>query len=289
MSSHTEPLTKLDTISDEELVALSNSWRETPQEEIHEMVQACAENDSTRFNTAFNTWLAHGFDIHELEPVLQEAVVRNNVEVVSTLAENGYLGIGSVAHVAIESRSKDVLEFMLKSGWDINNAPQTYPAVLSLAVKDEEMLTWLIDHGADPNQQCAIDLTPMSIAVKEAPISTIKLLLDRGATVNKGQLLYYAVERQSDVIEVLSILLERAAHLNARWYDDHPYSASMFFYLARGTPLHKAVTAGKYSVVQYLLGHGADPAIKDSKGSTPLSSAVQLGREDIVALLEGAQ
>lgn len=35
------------------------------------------------------------------------------------------------------------------------------------------MVAWLLDHGADPNRQYVIDLTPLSLAVESAPISVI--------------------------------------------------------------------------------------------------------------------
>lgn len=50
----------------------------------------------------------------------------------------------------------------------------------SNAIEDDDMVTWLLDHGADPNRQSAIDLTPLSYAVERAPISVIELMLTRG-------------------------------------------------------------------------------------------------------------
>lgn len=57
------------------------------------------------------------------------------------------------------------------------------------------MALWLLDYGADPNKQCSIDLTPLSYAVEQASLPTVKQLLDRGGDVHKGQLLHHAVER----------------------------------------------------------------------------------------------
>ncbi|KAI9371705.1 hypothetical protein BJX61DRAFT_510421 [Aspergillus egyptiacus] len=53
---------------------------------------------------------------------------------------------------------------------------------------DEDMVLWLLDHGAEPNQQCLIDLTPISVAIRDAAVSTIHLLFDVGAIAHKGQL-----------------------------------------------------------------------------------------------------
>ena len=83
------------------------------------------------------------------------------------------------------------------------------------------MTLWLLDHGADPNKQCSIDLTPLSYAVEQASPPTVKLLLDRGGDVHKGQLLHHAVDRQTDTIEILGMLLERGAPLNSKMYENH--------------------------------------------------------------------
>ncbi|KAJ6185950.1 hypothetical protein N7519_007251 [Penicillium mononematosum] len=44
---------------------------------------------------------------------------------------------------------------------------------LLFLVGDEQMTSWLLDHGANPNKRCEIDCTPLSYAVQLAPISVI--------------------------------------------------------------------------------------------------------------------
>lgn len=91
------------------------------------------------------------------------------------------------------------------------------------------MTIWLLDHGADPNQQCSIDLTPLSYAVERASLRIIKLLLDCGGDVRKGQLLHHAIDRQADVVDVLAMLLEKGASLNSKMYENHYRSWSLFY------------------------------------------------------------
>lgn len=64
------------------------------------------------------------------------------------------------------------------------------------------MTAWLLDHGADPNRQCVIDLTPLSLAVESSSISVIQLLLSRGGNARKGQALHHVIERDSDNIAI---------------------------------------------------------------------------------------
>lgn len=54
----------------------------------------------------------------------------------------------------------------------------------SFIIQGEDMTMGLLDHGVNQNQQCEIDVTPFSYAVKDAPISTMKpLVLRHGGNV----------------------------------------------------------------------------------------------------------
>lgn len=75
------------------------------------------------------------------------------------------------------------------------------------------MESWLLRHGADPNQKCLIDLTPLSYAVHYASISNIKLFLGNGGDTQQRQLLFHALDRESEVFEVLTLLLKEGAPL----------------------------------------------------------------------------
>lgn len=147
------------------------------------------------------------------------------------------------------------------------------------------MTNWLLDHEADPNRQGVIDLTPLSLAVESAPVSVIHLMLSRGGNVQKGQLLHHAVERQVDTIEVLKLLVEKGAPLNATVYDDYP-SWALFHFMGLGTPLHRASELGKADVVRYLISKGANLKIEDAKGRTPLECAEISNRWEVIEALQ---
>lgn len=158
--------------------------------------------------------------------------------------------------------------------------------LLSYAVADEEMTAWLLDHGADPNRQCVIDLTPLSLAVESAPISVIQLMLSHGGDVRKGQLTHHAVERNSDNIAVLTLLISNGADINSTMYEDHYASRALFCFMALGTALHKAIELDKTDVIRYLVSEGADLGIKDARGRSALEYAQTLNKWDIIQVLE---
>ncbi|KAL2275471.1 hypothetical protein FJTKL_02041 [Diaporthe vaccinii] len=121
----------------------------------------------------------------------------------------------SFALKAISAKAKQCLDVIVKR-WDVNTPiSETEPTVLAHAVQDEEMTLWLVDHGADLNKQTYIDLTPMSYAVQFAPLALIEKLLDRGGDVHSGELLQHALDRATDTIEVLRMLINRGAPLEA--------------------------------------------------------------------------
>lgn len=163
---------------------------------------------------------------------------------------------------------------------------QYYP---SYAVDDDEMTLWLLDHGADPNKQCSIDLTPLSYAVEQASLPTVKLLLDRGGDVHKGQLLHHAVERQTDTIEVLGMLLKRGAPLNSKMYENHYSSWRLYYFMGLGTALHKAAELGKADVLRYLLDQGADVSIKDATNRSARDWAALNNHQEAVELLQSVE
>ncbi|KAL4946923.1 hypothetical protein BDW69DRAFT_179461 [Aspergillus filifer] len=103
-------------------------------------------------------------------------------------------------------------------------APFTNLRSIRFAVRNEEMTRWLLDHGADPNAQAGLDVTPLSMAAESASFSTIKLLFEHGADVRKGQPLHHATKRKSEITEVLASLLEKGAPLNEEIYENHEYS-----------------------------------------------------------------
>lgn len=135
------------------------------------------------------------------------------------------------------------------------------------------MTAWLLDHGADPNQGCAVDITPLSLAVKYASASTIQLLLQHGGNVKQGQLLFHAIDRESETIPVLKLLLQQGAPLNATMYQGHYQSWSLYYFTGLGTVLHKAAELGDVEAVSFLVMKGIDLDVKDANGRTALECA----------------
>ncbi|PLB53809.1 putative hspc200 [Aspergillus steynii IBT 23096] len=189
------------------------------------------------------------------------------------------------ASQAVRDKAKDALTVFIQRGWDINQPmSELKPPVLGNAINDE-MTAWLLDHGADPNRRCFIDLTPLSFAVECATVPIIDLMFCHGGDAQKGQLLHHALERQPDTIEVLKILMRKGAPINSCAHEDYP-SWALFHFMGLGTALHKAAELGKVDVVRYLLSEGTDQSIRDANDRTALDCARKANQWQVIEVLE---
>ncbi len=171
----------------------------TPCEIITRLTTAVSQNDIQ----AFDRLLLQVHHADDLMPVLYEALQHDNSAVAGKLLKKSVRTSYQAAIAAVRAKATACLEVFLQEGWDINaNKTQLQPPILayvssgplissrfecnnlggyfsSEAITDECMTDWLLTHGADLNKTTYIDITPMSIAVRQASPELIKRLLDR--------------------------------------------------------------------------------------------------------------
>jgi ankyrin repeat protein len=125
------------------------------------------------------------------------------------------------------------------------------------------MTFWLLDHGANFNQETIIIHTPLSMAIKVAsPDLDYKLIKERGGDTSRGELLYYALNRITDMIPVLAFLIDNGAPLNDRLFQHKAPPYGLYCFMNWVTPLFAAASAARADAVRYLLSRGADRRIK---------------------------
>ncbi|KAJ5259939.1 hypothetical protein N7497_011246 [Penicillium chrysogenum] len=263
--------------------------RQTAAATYENLRSLCVEGNLKDFHDAMDSLFSNSqtevFDIVDLHDVMIEAIQRDRVALVSILLFYGLTITPSYTQMATAYKAKGVLECFLEAGWDINEPVDALkPPVLSYAVTDIEMTSWLLEHGANPNAQCEVDCTPLSYAVRNASLSVIKLLLNHGGDAQKGQLLQYAVCRDEELEDVVSLLVDRGAPLNATMYQDGP-TFMRFFPLSLGTALHVATEQGKANAIRLLIRLEADTSVKDANGDTALEWAQKWNETEMVKLL----
>lgn len=136
---------------------------------------------------------------------------------------------------------------------------------------------------------CGLDITPLSIAVRDAPFDVIRILFDNGGSIENGQLLHFAAKRVlPDRIKVFEYLLDRGASINGTMFQDCGESHEQERYSGLGTPLHSAAKTGHLDMVEMMLLKGADPLIKDSTGRLAIEGAEHYGLSAVAARLRSA-
>ena len=135
---------------------------------------------------------------------------------------------------------------------------------------------------------CGLDITPLSIAVRDASFDIIRMLFDNGGSIKHGQLLQFATRRTlPDSIKVMEYLLNKGASVtvNSIMYQNCTESYEQERYSGLGTPLHSAAETGRLDMVEMLLLIGADPLIKDSLGRLAVDIAEYHNKSEVAACL----
>ncbi|KAJ5624452.1 hypothetical protein N7510_000761 [Penicillium lagena] len=153
----------------------------------------------------------------------------------------------SLAATKCDKQTLGLFQAYLDYGWDVNEGTLFGQSILCLVVEDEELVRWLLDHGADPNRGAHLLASDakaesdhysgeaLNAAAAQSDVSVVDLLL----------------ERDEDRIPMMARLLELGVDIDG--LDDIRGPLKI------GTPLHCAARFGHTKRVQYLLGHGADP------------------------------
>ncbi|KAL8777240.1 MAG: hypothetical protein Q9213_007953 [Squamulea squamosa] len=152
------------------------------------------------------------------------------------------------------------------------------PLLRAASKGDEPAVRLLLDRGASINARCPIEGTPLLRACEALHLETVDLLLMRGSDVHAcdkygwGPLHHASAKRSPDAQNFLQRLVDQGGDVNARC--NH-----------RKTPLHCAVEKGNSQAVGFLLNKDADVEARDAAERTPLHTAIECRSESMVRLL----
>jgi palmitoyltransferase len=168
---------------------------------------------------------------------------------------------------------------LVEAGVDANAADEHGSG--TLLTFHPEIVTYLLDHGADPNSQTNENgssvLAGLAFVNK---IDCVRILLQRGADPNHGRVasletpLHHAIAGAPDSEDLIQLLIDHGADVNAKtqagivsynfWRDAR----------TRGeTPLHRAAAFASVKTIEVMLKNGADRTIRDANGDSPLGWA----------------
>jgi len=220
-------------------------------------------------------------------PILWRAVDGNYTNIVELLIDKG-ANVNSPSQsgnmplmVAAENRNVDIVKMLLKAGANIN-AKETHllkETALLYALsnisskhigeekrKDNELITLLLDHGADVNAATAEQYTVLMRALMRADFDMIKQIINKGADVNRvttqGNALGFTVGGKDE--NIIKYILERTKKIDAPNYEGE-------------TPFMIASMIGATESIKLLAGAGAGANIHamNNKGETALHLAAK--------------
>lgn len=182
---------------------------------------------------------------------LLKALQENDLEAVKTIVKNDPSQI-----TAADAAGRQAIHFAANKG-------------------NSEILSFLIEKGADPASETAAGTSVLHFAAIGGHTEVVKLLLGKDIPVdkkNRRQItpLYYAAMRGHE--EVVSLLLDKNADPDA--YDTE-----------KGTPLQAAALNGLFNIVKLLSENGAAVKHRDLNGRTALHFACQTDNTELIEFL----
>jgi Ankyrin repeats (many copies) len=157
----------------------------------------------------------------------------------------------------------------------VKGGEEVTPLHVAASAGHSDMLSLLIEHGADVNGRGLVGNTPLHRASRNARLEAGQFLLNRGANIDapndyNSTALIYSTDWSH--AEFARMLLERGAMIDARG-------------IYGRTALHWAAADGQTEVVRLLLERGADAHVRDEDGNTPYKLGLRKGHHETVELL----
>lgn len=184
------------------------------------------------------------------------------------MGAGAYAGAYEDFFTAVQRDDAQTVRTLLQRGFDPNTPDAKGWSPLFIAVREPSpkvaavLIDWPTTLVETRTEQ---DESPLMIAAIQGQLDIAKLLITRGADVNKPgwTALHYAASRGH--VEVMHLLLENHAYIDAA----SPNNT---------TPLMMAARYGSDQAVRLLLEEGADPLLKNDHGMTAIDFAYGVHR-----------
>lgn len=186
---------------------------------------------------------------------LQQAIAAENVQDLDWLLEStadvDYKYNGKTAsELAFQTGNVEVMDKVFRTGCDLNKIIDDQGnTFLTKAICDgasDDVLSSLLQNGADPDLPNNSDLTPLHLAASFGRLNAIKILVQRASYVNRcdssGQTALFKCSSKGH-LDIVKLLIEIGADIE--WTDNE-----------RQTPLFVAVEANHFNIVKIFVEAG---------------------------------
>lgn len=226
---------------------------------------------------------------------LVSAIIHKQIEIVYYLLSHGATVDERITATAVMAASLPVFEILLSHGWNVNTAFMGGHTALLNLLHHEKLNRWLLAQGADPNLGPSQSPQPTSspvadsgavldTAASDATPEIFALLLQHGAKLENSLPLHAAAastfKADEESIPMMEYLLQLGVDIDG--------SDEARGFRAVGTPLHYAIRERMMKRVEFLLMKGSDVSVAGRDAVTALQLAKQTGKEEMIALIEGA-
>jgi ankyrin repeat protein len=230
----------------------------------------------------------------------------------SAVVMNGFPQLGRL-RITYAKNAQEIDDILKEGNFDINDRDENGEIPLFWAIRANNVIAvgLLLERGADPTRRNNNGLTPIQVAVTQekdfkildllleyedvdiddggqsgytvlhwamatSNVTVVDFLLSKGANPNvadqNGATPLHVAAYCADKTDVLDLILEKEkVDINRRDKDGQ-------------TALHYAVRGKRLDNVDYLLENGADPAIRDENGDTPVHLAATAVSQDSAIL-----
>ncbi|XP_054651302.1 ankyrin repeat and protein kinase domain-containing protein 1 isoform X2 [Dunckerocampus dactyliophorus] len=197
-----------------------------------------------------------------------------------------FTGSKSLLHYTVASGDKKSVEHVLSLGADVNcSMTRGYtPLIVAVLNRLNDIVSLLLDHGADPAQGDEDQWTAVHFAAQNGDDRALRILLDKGAVADareKSGWMPLHLACQNGHEAVVRLLLTRLCVKAIGEREE----------VQERTALHLAAAYGHMNITKLLLSQGADPNATDASLSTPLHLSANAGHNRIVRQLlkDGAE
>jgi hypothetical protein len=211
--------------------------------------------------------LSAGFSIVEIKQCKKEARERLEIENFDEL---------NLVKSILSGNVDSVKECIESGSYDLDSAYS--PLQLAVISGISEMVTTLIDGGADVNQTGSESQTALHYVASsemDDPIASVSALIDAEAdvdAVDSERMTPLHMAAQNGCSDIVKLLIGAGATIDCR--DE-----------GGNTPLHLAVESGHTEVVAVLIESEARVNITNDKGLTPLTGAMEMDYPEITEML----